>query len=136
MKVSKIRQNTSTSAYGFVLSTPTPNRCSCSLKSAHGCPSRHRQRRACPNARSHKKLQLILDGISFIKGAPVLFPTPRRSHALPCAGAGIHTAHAVSRLSSSQTLCFPFGKASFSATSVSLADDGITASKGSGVRSA
>lgn len=39
-------------------------------------------------------------------------------HALPRAATGIHTACAVSWISSSKTLCFLFGKASFSARSV------------------
>lgn len=129
MKVSKIRQKNIYRSFWFCFIYSHTDWCLCSLKSARGCPSR-------PNAHPHKEPQLIFDGISFLKATPVLFPTPRRSHGLPRAGAGTHTARAVSRLSSSQTLCFPFGEGTFSARSVLLADDGIAASKDSGVRSA
>lgn len=78
MKVSKMKQKKNLQEL-MVLFNPllTLDWCLCSLKIAHGCPSRHNQQSACLNACFHKKLHLILDGISFIKGSPVPFPTSR-----------------------------------------------------------
>lgn len=112
MKVSKVKQKPS----GFVFSIPTPDWCFCSLKIAHGCPSRCRQQSACLHRCLHKELQLILDRISFIKGSPVFFPTPRLVVTPSSSCRRWHennTACAVIWISSSKTFCFLFGKAKF-----------------------